>query len=120
MRSVGKKIYQWRRYWRPRGSSLLFYENGFLFSLGKFNSHVLPFEKIAGAPCLALLGEPGMGKSYAMKAENIAFPEKEAQQGDEVLWLDLRSYGSDARLVNDLFRNQIFQSWITGDHRLHR
>lgn len=119
MRSVGKKLYQWQRYWRPRGSPLLFFENGFLFSPGKINPNVLPFEKIADALCLALLGEPGMGKSHAMKAEYSAFRENVTQQGDEVLWLDLRSYGSEDRLVNDLFRHQIFQSWLTGAYKLH-
>jgi hypothetical protein len=115
---MAKNYYQWQRYWRPRGSALLFFENGFLFSPGKLNSHVLPFEKIADVPCLVLLGEPGMGKSYAMEAELDLVSAKASEQGQAVLFRDLRSYRKK-ELRAKVFENPVFQTWIKGDHMLH-
>ncbi|MGH9846949.1 MAG: NACHT domain-containing protein, partial [Blastocatellia bacterium] len=116
---MATKYFQWQRYWRPRGSSLLYGESGFLFSPGGYNPDSLPFERIANSPCLVLLGEPGMGKSHAIKAEREGIDEKAKLLGDDVLWLDLRAYGSEDRLVNDLFKSPIFQTWIGGTHKLH-
>ena len=61
---------------------------------------MLTLEEISDAPCLVLLGEPGMGKSRELnKLQNLTeqkiFPE------DQVLSLNLRSCTD---LKDDLFK----------------
>jgi len=54
-----------------------------------------------------------------MRGERKAITEQAEQQGDDILWLDLRSYGSEDRLVGDLFKHRSFQNWLTGAHKLN-
>jgi hypothetical protein len=87
---------------------------------GRFsNPDVVPFEAIAKSPCLGLLGEPDMGKTRTMQAQREAIDRTVEEEGGQTLWLDLRSYGSEDRLIRNLFENQTFLSWVNGVHRLH-
>lgn len=83
-----------------------------------YNPDVVPFESITEIPCLALLGEPGIGKSYAMQTERDVINTETQERGKRTLWLDLRSYGSDDRLVRDLFESPMFISWTKGERPL--
>lgn len=83
------------------------------------NPNAKPFEAISGTSCLVLLGEPGMGKSQTIEGERKAVTETIEQKGGTVLWLDLRSYGSEDRLVRSLFECEQFLTWTKGHHRLH-
>ena len=74
---------------------------------------------MAEIPCLALLGEPGIGKTHAMQAERKDIDTKIEGEGGHTLWLDLRSYGSEDRLLRNLFESIAFASWGKGKHRLH-
>jgi predicted NACHT family NTPase len=84
-----------------------------------YNPDVVPFESIETVPCLVLLGEPGIGKTLTMDAEQNAINARVEQEGGQTLWLDLNSYGSEDRLVRELFRSPEFDSWRNGTHRLH-
>jgi Trypsin-like peptidase domain len=112
---VAAKHYNWQRYWRPRGSSLRFIQDGFLVSPGKINSNVFPFDKVACSPCIVLLGEPGMGKTDSMKT----IIETTKGQGHSILKRDLRAYSSEDTLVKGVFEHPEFQKWIVGTHNLH-
>jgi len=68
---------------------------------------------------LALLGEPGIGKTYAMQSEQQDINAKVKEKGEKILWRDLRAYGSEDRLIHDLFESAIFVSWVGGNDRLH-
>jgi predicted NACHT family NTPase len=69
---------------------------------------------------LVLLGEPGIGKTYTIrKAERNAIDARVEQEGGQTLWLDLRSYGNEDRLVHELFESREFVLWANGTHRLH-
>jgi len=94
-------------------------DNGFLYSPGRFNQDVVPFEALGDIPCLVLLGEPGMGKSRALEAERAAIEARVREGGGDAFWLDLRSYGSEDRLVRDLFQSHAFFTWLEGTHLLH-
>ena len=118
------QVYDWKRLWYPRGANVdlspmgyLYYSDSIPASL--FNSVVVPFESIADTPCLVLLGEPGIGKSYAMQMERNAVDTKVGESGGKTLWLDLHSYGDEDRLVRALFENQAFTDWLEGEHKLH-
>lgn len=118
------KIYNWRRFWCPRTGKINLSDGGYLYNpdskFGKiYNPDIVPFESIGKLPCLALLGEPGIGKSLAMQAQREAIKKKTEIEGEQFVWMDLRSYASEDRLIRNLFESSTFTSWVKGDHLLH-
>ena len=83
------------------------------------NPDVVPFESIADIPCLGLLGEPGIGKTKTMQAKKEFINTQIKEEGNQSLWLDLRSCGSEYTLFRKLFDSETFVSWVKGKHRLH-
>jgi len=82
-------------------------------------SDVVSFEKIANQPCLALLGEPGIGKSTVMGELGESLAEPIESSGDSLLYLNLNEYGDESRLIKDLFHCEMFVTWIKGNQILH-
>jgi len=118
--------YNWKRLWVPREGTISFADDGYPFvpkpdkvwpSL--IQSDVVPFESIAGLPCLVLLGEPGMGKSFALRAAAKAVEKSMEETATKTLFLDLRSYGNEDRLIRDLFESERFRDWSRGECQLH-
>lgn len=117
-------IYRWKRFWCPRGNALDLSDGGFLVDpkteYGKvLNGNVVAFEQLADKPSLVLLGEPGIGKSWALRTEKTELDESVSQSGGRSLWLDLRSYGDEGRLYKTLFESAEFKHWREGDYILH-
>ncbi|MEA1863778.1 MAG: hypothetical protein U9N46_01040 [Euryarchaeota archaeon] len=118
------KRYNWKRFWHPMTCNIDLSDRGYLYDPDSEYGHIhnpdlVPFESIETVPCLVLLGEPGIGKTRTMDAERNAIDARVKQKGGQTLWLDLQSYGSEDRLVRELFGNPKFISWRTGTHRLH-
>jgi hypothetical protein len=116
--------YPWKRFWCPREGTLNLTDGGFLFDpedkYAKYvASDVVPFESIAHLSCLALLGEPGIGKSTAM--EDIQHATERAAQvsNEKVLYINLNEYGDESRLINEVFNSGAYQEWLAGSHCLH-
>lgn len=80
---------------------------------------VIPFEEIADRPCLALLGEPGVGKTTVVDELRSALDERLTGSGDQLLYLNLNEYGEESRLIRDLFECEEFTTWRNGTHVLH-
>ena len=117
-------LYDWKRFWCPRTGNLNLSDHGFLYDpdseYGRmYNNDVKSFSEISNTPCLALLGEPGIGKSQAIQSEIEAL--KQASPGAEstLLQLDLRSYSSEDRLIRNLFESHKFKAWLGADYVLH-
>lgn len=86
---------------------------------GKFLNHdLVSFNCFADKPCVALLGEPGIGKSWALKNERANLETSIAAKGEVALWLDLRSFGSEDRLWKVLFDGEEFRKWREGTYVL--
>ena len=119
-----RKTYDWKRFWCPRNGTINLIDGGYLVDPdarhGSYlNPALRPFSEVSRLPCLALLGEPGIGKTEAMKAERAAVDAAVAAEGGKTLWLDLRSCGNEQRLVDKLFGSPAFASWSEGEDRLH-
>lgn len=117
-------IYPWKRYWCLREGSMNLSDGGYLSdpdaTYGNiYNKDVVDFETISKKPCLVLLGEPGIGKTSSMQLEKISIERKIESEGNKILWLDLRSYGDEKRLVEKLFHNKLFQELQRSDYILH-
>jgi hypothetical protein len=82
-------------------------------------SDVVSFEDIAETPCLALLGEPGIGKSTVLAELAASTAESVKSSPDRVFYLDLSPYGDESRLIRELFESDEFLSWRSGNHRLY-
>jgi len=110
-----------RRFWVLRGEDpeladgfLLDPESGY----GKNNGCTgVPFESIGTLPILGLLGEPGIGKSTALKADYDR-TKGGAPETDHVSWIDLGLYGSDVLLCKKVFGSRRLTSW-NGTGRMH-
>jgi predicted NACHT family NTPase len=116
--------YEWERFWCPRGQVINLADGGYLYDprsdIGRrINPQIVPLAVIAQVPCLALLGEPGIGKSVAMAAEKERLDEQIRQSGAASLWIDLRQFQTDALLYKLVFESPAFRSWVEGTHELH-
>lgn len=116
--------YEWKRFWCPRSGRINLADGGYLYDpeekWGKiYNPDLVTFDAIFDLPCLALLGEPGIGKSRTIEAEKNEIISEIQKQGGQVLWLDIRSYGSEERLVRRLFDSPEFTQWLKGTYQLH-
>lgn len=116
--------FQWKRFWYPRGSSLNLADAGYLpdpdSQVSQFwNKNVVSFEEISSARALVLLGDPGMGKSTILSEQESVWGKGQHDSSEKYLFVNLRSYQTDSRLVADLFDGPIFKEWLAGTHTLH-
>jgi hypothetical protein len=117
-------VFDWKRFWCPRGGIFNLADGGFLSdpetSWGKLlNPELVTFGELSEVRCLALLGEPGIGKTWALERDGVAAEEAIAREGGKVMRLDLRSFGSEDRLVKTLFEAPEWQEWRSRDYHLH-
>ena len=90
----------WNRYWYLREIDLNWVD-GYLFPPhGEYNlnQNLKTFEEITDIPCLILLGEQGIGKSYF-------FEKLKQQENSYSIFIQLKEYSSEDRLVKDLMEN---------------
>ena len=114
-------IFPWKRFWVLRTGNINLSDSGYLSDPeteeGRvFNPEIKLFPDIASMPCLALLGEPGIGKTFALRSAMESIPENKT---DLVDWVDLRSYGEESRLIKRIFESEKFLRWKNGNQCLH-
>jgi hypothetical protein len=119
-----KAAYRWRRFWCARDGRIDLSDRGYLSDpeteYGRYaNSSLLGFEEIGLKPCLALLGEPGIGKSSTLRSAYEGCLGDQSKAGDIVERVDLRSYGDEKRLVDRLFNGDSIREWRSSDRHLH-
>jgi hypothetical protein len=119
---MATKAYDWKRYWVPRDGSFAFDSEGFLASPSDGGwswqkAGVVGFDELAANPCLVLLGEPGIGKTFAFQSAR-RHTEK-ARPSASVLFRNLGTYGDESRLIEDVFESPEFAAWSAGGGELH-
>jgi len=111
--------YAWPRFWIPLGGPLDLSDAGFLSDPNDSHAPDRPVTLAAleSRRSLALLGEPGIGKSTTLKEEADRI---EALSMDGVLqssYVDLRSFSSEAFLFQRVFENEKMKRWKSdGSH----
>lgn len=116
------QIFPWKRFWCRREDSYSLADRGFLSDPDAehgalLNRNLTTFDRLQETPCLALLGEPGVGKSWSLAADLDAFRERSPEL--PIIRLDLRSFGSEDRLHRALFENPILLQWVSANYDLH-
>lgn len=118
------QTYAWKRFWSPRTATINLSDGGFLVDpdtdWGRaINADLIPFSRTTDDPCLVLLGEPGIGKSFAIETARRELWESLNPREAGVVFLDLKPYGDEARLIQDLFHSESWGRWATGGHLLY-
>src|SRR3989442_3474226 len=93
-------VYDWKRYWVPRDGVFSYDSDGFLLPPANDSDRlfwpktdVVGFDALIAKPCLVLLGEPGIGKTFALReAARQATPAPSEGQIPE---RNLGDYGSE-------------------------
>ena len=96
------------RFWVERGASASL-DGGFLVdprqSWGngyRLNEMAKTLAELNGLGCIVLLGEPGAGKTTAVR---------EACQAAGATYLDLGGYGTEDRIVREVIRGSVIENW---------
>lgn len=101
------------RFWCPPTETYSIDSDGFLsdpervaFGGRSRNPNAVATEALAGHRCVVLLGEPGVGKSRTLAGFNPV-------AGDQinVVRIDLASYGTEPRLIRDVFERDEITRW---------
>jgi len=115
-----KKPYPWKRLWCLKNGRYHLDDHGYLLApeseYGRLTQpHVVSEDAFDKIPCVALLGEPGIGKT---KAIETLVSRRKADVQTDLLFLDLRAYGHEDRLYKSLFENLTFVNWINSTRTL--
>jgi hypothetical protein len=111
----------WRRFWVPLGGSISCGSDGQGFlddPENDFGRHINPavceLDALVERSPLVLCGEPGIGKTTALR--NLR--EKIESIHEKALWIDLRSIPDPGTFVRRTSETKLWQEWQTGEHRL--
>jgi hypothetical protein len=118
----GQDRYEAPRYWIPQGKEIPLYDDGFIpdpeDELGAAAMpETLPLDELHDIDCLILIGEPGLGKTTAMKDEyegTVCFLRPE----DRALFVELGFTRVGAELREAIFGSDEFKEWLEGEGKL--
>jgi hypothetical protein len=117
-------LYDWTRFWCRPDATVHYDESGFVLDpegdewSRAFNPDLRRFDEIEAHQCLVLLGEPGIGKSFALERERLAI-QQHVEGRDLVLPFDLRFAESLSALELRLFGSNAFDEWQQSRKHLH-
>ena len=117
-------VYPWKRFWYPREGLASLADDGFLLDPDSeyaryYQSDAVPYASISDTQCLILFGEPGIGKSIALRAEFEAVKAGVAATGDAADWFDLRDFSSEDRLERNILESEKVENWQGSQNTLH-
>lgn len=116
-----KPKHDWLRFWFPLGESIPLDSTGFLRDPEDEYAHFYytdrqprPLSQLSEIPVVILLGEPGIGKSTALKQEFLRLQAS----GEACLYKELNQYYDASQLIVDVFNSEELQGWRQDSDRL--
>jgi hypothetical protein len=113
--------YDWPRFWIPQTGILDLSDAGFLrdpvdslYGPGPLRT----LAQLEAYPALALLGEPGIGKSASLRQEHKRLSALPAPSDIQSVYVDLNSTSSEDRLYRLVFDSPAVAGWKAGAARL--
>lgn len=108
------------RFWVPDGAAIALMDRGFIADptnriAAAWIPDAGPFERFAETSCTVLMGEPGLGKTTALRHESGRLESA----GEATHMVDLSSTAEESRLRERIFDAPEWRRWIEGNHRLH-
>lgn len=118
---ISHSLYDWPRFWIPQTGILDLSDAGFLrdpvdslYGSGSLRT----LTQLETYPALALLGEPGIGKSATLTEEHHRVSALPPKQGVHSIYLDLNATSSEDRLYRQIFESVEMAAWKAGNTRL--
>ena len=118
---MAELTYPWQRFWVPPDGSIDLSDGGFLRDPSDWMARphgLAPLAALQPWRSLALLGEPGIGKSTTLKEEADRIAALPVNAGCVSIYVDLRAFSSDALLYRRLFESEEFIAWKNGSSHL--
>ena len=98
------EVHRWRRFWSSREGTYSLGDAGFLVDpeteYGRHVHEVIAIDRLEEAPCLVLLGEPGIGKSTVIREEQ----QRLTADKEHAVLVDLAGTSSGAALRRSIER----------------
>lgn len=107
------------RFWCAPDGTYHLDDRGYLLDSGDFlasGGNGVPTRSLLDRQALALLGEPGSGKSTALcDLVRLTRDGRASNSTEAVLVADLATYGDESRIVNEVLRCEQIRRWQAGD-----
>jgi hypothetical protein len=120
-RSGLDSTYPWPRFWVPRDGTIDLSDAGFLRDPTDWPAGPrgpAPLAALQDWRALVLLGEPGIGKSTALREEADRVASLPADANLVYLYVDLRAFSSESLLYQRVFESDKFVAWKNGNSHL--
>jgi hypothetical protein len=96
--------FEWKRFWCVRGENINLSDGGYLADPDSewaryLNPDLIALEGMNELSCVALLGEPGIGKSWDLARQCAGVRSSVTANGGRLLRVDMRSYADETRLM---------------------
>jgi hypothetical protein len=114
--------YSWNRFWHPSDDPPALTDDDFLRDRDSmagrvYGTKLVTLHELSEAPCLTLLGEPGIGKSTEVALAYRAASETLPPQ-DAAMFVQLRDVDSRVAFREKVELADTFQEWRDGSHNL--
>jgi hypothetical protein len=113
----------WKRFWVPIGQAIHCGADGKDLlndpdsEFGRhFNPNVFALSDLLDRRCLVLLGEPGMGKSSTIEAEQESL--RQAYGPANCIWIRFRDIPDTATFTRRVFDSLAWRNWQAGSNKL--
>ena len=120
--SPGNTRFDWKRFWIAPTRILDLSDAGFLRDPESYSFSEDALKTLGDLdvyPALALLGEPGIGKSDALKIEHKRLSALENEHNIISVHVDLSDSSSEDRLYKQIFESRRIEAWKAGNSRLY-
>jgi hypothetical protein len=118
--TLAAKPFAWQRFWVSRTDAIDLSDGGFFVDPTQpYSSRnaARPLDELGQYRALALLGEPGIGKSTTLREEAARLHGQHAH-GVKSIHIDLRAFSTEGLLYKKLFENETFIEWAAGNNNL--